>query len=88
MHLSFFIIYTLPFEYGFSGIHVLAIRAVRSGSGPWHLERDSDSQVVVGYRVAGISLAGNDANPETCAMDHVFLLKTCDRAKEHVFNYQ
>lgn len=75
---SFLTVYTsglLPFTAGFSGIGVLAIWAVRSGPGPLHLGTDSDPQAVVGCRVTGISLAGADVNPETHAMDHVFLLK-------------
>lgn len=78
VHQSFLTVYTLgllPFIFGFSGIRVLAIWAVRSGPVPLHLERDSDPQAGVECRAAGISLAGSDVNPETHGMDHVFLLK-------------
>lgn len=76
VHLSFFINYTFLFISGSSGILVLAIWAVRSGPSPLYLKKDSEPQAVVGCRAAGIPLAGNDVNPETHAMDHIFLLKT------------
>lgn len=78
VHQSFLTIYTLgllPFPSGFSGICVLAICAMRPGPGPLHLESDSDPQALVGCRAAGISLTGNDVNPETHPMDPVFLLE-------------
>lgn len=68
VHQFFLTIYTLgllSFISGLSGIRVLAICAVRPGPGPLHLERDSDPQALVGCRAAGISLTGNDVNPDS-----------------------